>query len=556
MRSLRGLTNWSTRGLRSAVWRTSPTPEKTTPQRRKSGQACSNVRASISRAILPDGEYIFFFVLPFPHRHTPQLTWPRYVLSPTHLHEFKSADRIAWQTPVMSLYLPEQKLGSHSQPDSTSHKFMLKGRQTGSMHRGHAWVFRAESHDTMMAWYYDIENLIGKTGEARNAYVRRHLRTVSAGSFKASSISSDGVMDEDEADRTPYSADSTVLNQEPPAPETQLSSRPQPGGRFPSDVQIDRHLHAPLSPSSGESSGDREASGQPAPPGQENEANRNQPADELGDRSDMAALERHSSYYGDLTGNNPTATSATASMPVDRKQQPVHDTGTDGRPALQIQKSNSSNAPIVIAAPPPSVVVDHRDDNNNNNNNNLPDKTQPSRHESASTVPTSSTTDSTSQTSNTAPTSSASGGDKDKDNMTPSAIAVETYRQLKRQESQRLATKADDDNDDDNHHHHHRSSSPAGSSTLASTATSPVSTTAPTTTLTTTTTSMSTQQQTPPQDVTSTLATRPAAQSKESVSTLELKIPGRYPPNNANTNRNNPSSPNLNSNSHSTSTVA
>jgi hypothetical protein len=70
----------------------------------------------------------------------------------------------------MSLNLPEQKLGSHSQPDSTSHKFMLKGRQTGTMHRGHSWVFRAESHDTMMAWYEDIESLISKTGEARNAY--------------------------------------------------------------------------------------------------------------------------------------------------------------------------------------------------------------------------------------------------------------------------------------------------------------------------------------------------------------------------------------------------
>jgi hypothetical protein len=49
----------------------------------------------------------------------------------------------------MSLYLPEQKLGSHSSEGSSSNKFMLKGRQTGSMHRGHSWVFRAESYDTM-----------------------------------------------------------------------------------------------------------------------------------------------------------------------------------------------------------------------------------------------------------------------------------------------------------------------------------------------------------------------------------------------------------------------
>ncbi|KAA8649811.1 hypothetical protein EYZ11_005504 [Aspergillus tanneri] len=173
-----------------------------------------------------------------------------YVLSPTHLHEFKSADRVAWQTPVMSLYLPEQKLGTHSQPDSTSHKFMLKGRQTGTMHRGHSWVFRAESHETMMAWYEDIESLISKTGEARNAFVRRHVRTVSGNSYRTSI---DGVMDEDEADRTPYSAESAVLHQGRPTSQPR-----EPGGRFPSDVQIDRHLHAPLSPSSGESSGERD----------------------------------------------------------------------------------------------------------------------------------------------------------------------------------------------------------------------------------------------------------------------------------------------------------
>ncbi|KAL2829015.1 hypothetical protein BDW59DRAFT_40968 [Aspergillus cavernicola] len=173
-----------------------------------------------------------------------------YVLSPTHLHEFKSADRVAYQTPVMSLYLPEQKLGSHSQPDSTSHKFMLKGRQTGTMHRGHSWVFRAESYETMMAWYEDIESLISATGEARDAYVRRHVRSVSGASFRSSS---DGVMDEDEADRTPYSAGSAVMNHERP-----MSQPRQPGGRFPSDVQIDRHIHAPMSPSSGESSGEKD----------------------------------------------------------------------------------------------------------------------------------------------------------------------------------------------------------------------------------------------------------------------------------------------------------
>ncbi|OKL63867.1 hypothetical protein UA08_00637 [Talaromyces atroroseus] len=204
-------------------------------------------------------------VLPSSNLHLRDCFWltsvcgfiNRYVLSPTHLHEFKSADRIASQTPIMSLYLPEQKLGSHSQPGSSSHKFMLKGRQTGAMHRGHAWVFRAESYDTMMAWFNDIENLIEKTGEDRNAFVRRHIRSLSGNSFRASSISSDGVMDEDEADQTPYSSQSAVL-QRASSVKGEPAQRPRPGGRFPSDVQIDRHLQATMSLSSGESSGARE----------------------------------------------------------------------------------------------------------------------------------------------------------------------------------------------------------------------------------------------------------------------------------------------------------
>lgn len=155
----------------------------------------------------------------------------------------------------MSLYLPEQKLGSRSGTDSSSHKFMLKGRQTGSMHRGHAWVFRAESRDTMLAWYDDIMNLTEKTGEERNAFLRQHARSVSGGSHKPASISSDGAMDEDEADQVPYSATASQVRQ--PMPEQdRLLKRPQPGGRFPSDLNVNRNLLVPLSPSSGASSDD------------------------------------------------------------------------------------------------------------------------------------------------------------------------------------------------------------------------------------------------------------------------------------------------------------
>lgn len=173
---------------------------------------------------------------------------PRYVLSPTHLHEFKSADKT--QSPVMSLYLPEQKLGSHSQESGSSPKFILKGRQTGGVHRGHSWVFRAESHDTMMAWYEDIKALTEKTPQERNEFVRGHTRSFSRTSSRRS-VSSDGVVDED--DEEPYSAhNSAAALGQSGVSQQDVPRRPSPGGRFPSDIEVNarRGLQAPLSPSS------------------------------------------------------------------------------------------------------------------------------------------------------------------------------------------------------------------------------------------------------------------------------------------------------------------
>lgn len=155
----------------------------------------------------------------------------------------------------MSLYLPEQKLGSHSTEGSSSNKFMLKGRQTGSLHRGHSWVFRAESYDTMMAWYEDIKSLTEAAPQERNAFVRSHARSFSGNSHKASSISSDGVMDEE--DEEPFSTDNSAVVQHASRQETK---RPEPGGRFPSDIQVNptRGLQVPLSSSSVCSIGNQE----------------------------------------------------------------------------------------------------------------------------------------------------------------------------------------------------------------------------------------------------------------------------------------------------------
>ncbi|KAL9127183.1 MAG: hypothetical protein Q9217_003891 [Psora testacea] len=197
-----------------------------------------------------------WYVFALPPADALLLTPYRYVLSTTHLHEFKSPDRISSQTPVMSLALADQKLGSHSNQDSTSHKFMLKGRQSGGMHKTHAWVFRVESYDTMMAWFSDIKSLTETTGSARDAFIRRtHARSVSGGSHKTGSISDGSVLDEDEADQVPYSASTSQVE-----PSTEkLPQRPNPGGRFPSLLNVNRDSQVPLPPSSpSENSDDRE----------------------------------------------------------------------------------------------------------------------------------------------------------------------------------------------------------------------------------------------------------------------------------------------------------
>ncbi|KAE8379644.1 hypothetical protein BDV26DRAFT_158091 [Aspergillus bertholletiae] len=381
-----------------------------------------------------------------------------YVLSPTHLHEFKSADRVAWQTPMMSLYLPEQKLGSHSQPDSTSHKFMLKGRQTGTMHRGHSWVFRAESHETMKAWYEDVESLISKTGEARNAFVRKHVRTVSGASYGRTS--SDGVMDEDEADRTPYSAGSVVLNQERPASQPR-----EPGGRFPSDVHIERHLQAPLSPSSGESSGERDLlaavgslpdAKSPLQSTHHSVSERDMDIDQVQPSSQAAArqsFERHDSYYGSW-------------MKTVNHQNPVQE--------QHIYDNTQDTAGFERGSMAPNLIAGLK--TTNSRDSSL--ARQRNRGESTSTVPT--TTNVTDHTLNTIPTSI-----DERPESRPGQLRTNSWN---------------------------RGQGPPSVHTASSTMAVPINGPGP---------SM----------IESNGGTkRPPAHTKNSVSTLELKIPGHYPP--------------------------
>lgn len=292
---------------------------------------------------------------------------------------------MAWQTPVMSLYLPEQKLGSHSQEDSSSHKFMLKGRQTGAMHRGHSWVFRAESHETMMSWYEDIEGLSNMTGEARNAFVRQHVRSVSGRSVH------NEVMEEDEADRTPYSAGSAVMTQDRPT-----SSR-QAGGAFPSDVQLDRNLQAPLSPSGGDSSAGRDMLGaagsypdgssafddslRPVGSREGDPSYQNHRSDEGTNGTSRPKVTQHDSYYGDWIGPS-------VIVAKQRQSQQLEN------PTLDDREIRSDGDQASLAAISGVGIADRRD-------HSAP--AQVYRRESVSTAPTN--TNATEFTNHTNPTS-------------------------------------------------------------------------------------------------------------------------------------------------------
>lgn len=108
----------------------------------------------------------------------------------------------------------------------------------------------------MMAWYEDLSVLIDKSPQERNAFVRQHARSrsMSGSSQKAGSVSSDGVMDEEDEDAFGSSATATAIIAQGHGPKQDVLPRPQPGGRFPSDLSENQHgLQAPLSPSSGSS---------------------------------------------------------------------------------------------------------------------------------------------------------------------------------------------------------------------------------------------------------------------------------------------------------------
>lgn len=277
---------------------------------------------------------------------------------------------------------------------------MLKGRQTGGMHRGHAWVFRAESYDTMMAWYADMKVLSEKSGKERDAFVRRsHARSLSGGSMKAHSLagSSDGGLEEDEADAQPYSSEQSVRgasvavvtggrgtdrqdgedardykgpygygDERLDAAGWRPPQRPSPGGRFPSDLNVHRGLQAPLSASSGESSLERDrdmiaAAG--AIPGSdmpfnEPEATQQQPTPavtSLADEKPTARVREHD-HHEPVTGRSHHKTQQESDSTPPRQygqqqqyfqpqQEPTRAQEQDAPPRQAFTQSHQSNTP-------------------------------------------------------------------------------------------------------------------------------------------------------------------------------------------------------------------
>lgn len=97
----------------------------------------------------------------------------------------------------------------------------------------------------MLEWYWDIKKLTEVSGAERNAFV--HGRQESFDATKEEELSDD--LDYDEADEVPYSAEHSALE----VPLEKVNKRPE-GGRFPSDMNVNRGITDARSVLSGDTS--------------------------------------------------------------------------------------------------------------------------------------------------------------------------------------------------------------------------------------------------------------------------------------------------------------
>lgn len=99
-----------------------------------------------------------------------------YVLTPSFLHEFKTSDRKKDLVPVMSLSLTECTVQEHSKKNPQEAKFILHAKQNGLIHKGHNWVFKADSYEVMMSWFQDIKVLTTAANlEEKVKFIRQKL---------------------------------------------------------------------------------------------------------------------------------------------------------------------------------------------------------------------------------------------------------------------------------------------------------------------------------------------------------------------------------------------
>lgn len=82
-----------------------------------------------------------------------------YVLTPCFIHEFKSDDRKKDPFPLMSISLDECEVSEHSGKNDSVHRFVLRTKQNGLIHRGHNWMFRADSYASMMKWFNRLQQM-------------------------------------------------------------------------------------------------------------------------------------------------------------------------------------------------------------------------------------------------------------------------------------------------------------------------------------------------------------------------------------------------------------
>lgn len=100
----------------------------------------------------------------------------------------------------------------------------------------HNWVFRAETHEEMLAWYHDIEQLVqlpNMSLSQRQTFIASHAPEDTGDHQRQSGSSSPG-LDEDEADEVPYSQSHSIEEPSPQSPQ-----RPAPGGSFPSETRLE-----------------------------------------------------------------------------------------------------------------------------------------------------------------------------------------------------------------------------------------------------------------------------------------------------------------------------